>query len=275
MKKFIKALLLSLLIAATAATAGCAEGGNSVGTAATTSTAAENTESPSNETTAEEMPQGGGTQTEIPPKEGLWETAKYTEDTEVGEGAVTVKVKVIADTKEITITVHTDKENLGAALLEYDLVSGDESQYGLYIKSVNGIQADYDKDQAWWAISKDGEMLMTGADSTPIADGENYELTYTKGSAFSDPAGAGYICGFGRSYVLLQNNNGVGAEHSPAWNVHNDLHAGLPRQGAHSHICLCLSQRTFFGLCGVVDTLSVSLGCSLGNNYAAAEKNAP
>ena len=181
MKKFIKALLLSLLIAATAATAGCAEGGNSVGTAATTSTAAENTESPSNETTAEVTPQGGGTQTEIPPKEGLWETAKYTEDTEVGEGAVTVKVKVIADTKEITLTVHTDKENLGAALLEYELVSGDQSEYGLYIKSVNGIQADYDKDQAWWAISKDGEMLMTGADSTPVADGENYELTYTKG----------------------------------------------------------------------------------------------
>ncbi|MBD5080225.1 MAG: DUF4430 domain-containing protein [Ruminococcaceae bacterium] len=182
MKNFIKALLLSLMIAVTAVTAGCTESGNGTVTSADTSSAAENTESPSDETKAGETPTGDETQSEAPPKEeGLWANAKYTEDAEVGEGAVTIKVKVIADTKEITLTVHTGKENLGAALLEYELVSGDESEYGLYIKSVNGIQADYDKDQAWWAISKDGEMLMTGADSTPIADGESYELTYTKG----------------------------------------------------------------------------------------------
>ncbi|MDE6725536.1 MAG: DUF4430 domain-containing protein [Ruminiclostridium sp.] len=188
MKNFIKALLLSLLIAVTAVTAGCAESGNSTVTSADNSsavtTAAENVESPSDETKSEETQAGEDKEQETAPKEeseGVWANAKYTEDAEVGEGAVTIKVKVIADTKEITLTVHTDKENLGAALLEYELVSGDQSEYGLYIKSVNGIQADYDKDQAWWAISKDGEMLMTGADSTPIADGENYELTYTKG----------------------------------------------------------------------------------------------
>lgn len=182
MKDFIKALLLSLLIAVTAVTAGCTESGNGIVTSADTSAAAANTESPSDETKADQTPTGDTTQSETPPKEeGLWEKAKYTEDAEVGEGAVTVKVKVIADTKEITLTVHTDKDNLGAALLEYDLVTGDESQYGLYIKSVNGMVADYDKDGAWWSISKDGESLMTGADSTPIADGENYELTYTKG----------------------------------------------------------------------------------------------
>ena len=185
MKNFIKALLLSLLVAASAVTAGCGgEGGNGTVTTADTTasvtTDAENSENPSNETKSE-----GGTEQGTAPKEenanSLWTNAKYTEDSEIGEGAVTLKVKVVVDNKEITLTVHTDKENLGAALLEYELVSGDESEYGLYIKSVNGIEADYDKDQAWWAISKDGEMLMTGADSTPIADGENYELTYTKG----------------------------------------------------------------------------------------------
>lgn len=184
MKNFIKALLLSLLIAATAVTAGCTESGNGTVTSADTSTAAENTESPSDETKSEETTTEESKEQETSTKEeseGVWANAKYTEDAEVGEGAVIVKVKVAADNKEITLTVHTDKENLGAALLEYELVSGDESEYGLYIKSVNGIQADYDKDGAWWAISKDGEMLMTGADSTPIADGESYELTYTKG----------------------------------------------------------------------------------------------
>lgn len=183
MKNFIKALLLSLVIAAAAVTSGCASSGG--GNAAVTTTAvttpaataaADNTEKPSDETKNPD-----GTETEAPPKEdGLWTNAKYTEDKEIGEGAVTVKVKVQAGEKAVTLTVHTDKDNLGAALLEYELVSGDNGQYGLYIKSVNGIEADYDKDKAWWSISKDGESLMTGADSTPIADGENYELTYTK-----------------------------------------------------------------------------------------------
>lgn len=177
MKNFIKALLLSLLIAAAAVTAGCASGGGSNAATAVT-TAAEKNENPSDETK-----KPSETEQETAPNEvedALWTNAKYTENKEIGEGAVTVKIKVIAGEKNITLTVHTDKDNLGAALLEYELVSGDQSEYGLYIKSVNGIEADYDKDKAWWSISKDGESLMTGADSTPIADGENYELTYTK-----------------------------------------------------------------------------------------------
>ena len=29
----------------------------------------------------------------------------------------------------------------------------------------------------WWAISKSGEMATTGVDTTPIADGDHFELT--------------------------------------------------------------------------------------------------
>ncbi|MCM1054397.1 MAG: DUF4430 domain-containing protein [Bacteroides sp.] len=111
----------------------------------------------------------------------VWDSAVYTEDSEVGEGSVTIKVEVAAEDRSVTLTVHTDKDNLGDALLENELVSGDESEYGLYIKFVNGMEADYDKDGTYWAISRDGEYLMTGADSTPIADGEHYELTRTEG----------------------------------------------------------------------------------------------
>lgn len=186
MKNSFKALLLSLLIAATAVITTACSDGNGGGTTTTPSSSAaistaeesnsqENTEKPADTSNAD------NSQTQGEEPGDLWTGAKYTEDTEVGEGAVTLKVKVVAGEKTITITVHTDKDNLGDALVENDLVSGDESEYGLYIKSVNGILADYDKDQSWWAISKDGEMLSTGADSTPIADGENYELTYTKG----------------------------------------------------------------------------------------------
>ena len=99
---------------------------------------------------------------------GLWDGASYTEDTELGEGA-----------KTLTVAIHTDAENLRGALEENGLVSGDESEYGLYVKSVNGIAADYDADGYYWALSKAGEYLMTGVDDTLIADGEQYELVRT------------------------------------------------------------------------------------------------
>ena len=111
-------------------------------------------------------------------KTGDWETASYVRDTEFGKGAKTVTVKVIADGQELTFTLHTDKENLEDALLEHNLIDGDEGQFGLYIKKVNGIVADYDTDKTYWAITKNGEDT-SGAKSTLVADGDHYELTKT------------------------------------------------------------------------------------------------
>lgn len=119
------------------------------------------------------------TDSPAPAEEGVWADAQYTEDTELGEGAKTLSVEVTAEDKTITFTIHTDAENLRGALEENGLVSGDESEYGLYVKSVNGIAADYDADGYYWALSKAGEYLMTGVDDTLIADGEQYELVRT------------------------------------------------------------------------------------------------
>lgn len=97
-------------------------------------------------------------------------------------GAKTITVDVVDENGEITtFTISTDEEFLRGALEQEQLIEGEDGPYGLYIKSVNGILADYDVNGAYWALSKDGEYLMTGADTTPIADGEHYELTYTKG----------------------------------------------------------------------------------------------
>ena len=113
-------------------------------------------------------------------KTGAWETATYDRDTELGEGAKTVIVKVIAEEQELTFTIHTDKETLADALLEHKLVDGEDGPYGLYIKKVNGIVADYDTDQTYWSLSKSGTDMMVGADGAEIADGEQYELTRKK-----------------------------------------------------------------------------------------------
>ena len=74
----------------------------------------------------------------------------------------------------------TDAENLRGALEERQLIAGDESEYGLFVKTVDGETAD-DAVQQWWCFTKDGEMLMTGVDDTMIADGEHYEITLTTG----------------------------------------------------------------------------------------------
>ncbi len=134
-------------------------------TNADTTTALEETTAPE-ETTAAET--------------GIWADAVYTEDKEFGEGSKTIKVEVIAEEKSVTFTIKTDAETLGEALLAHSLVEGENGQYGLYIKKVNGMLADYDVDQTYWGLTKDGEYLMSGADTTTIADGEHYELTRTK-----------------------------------------------------------------------------------------------
>ena len=80
----------------------------------------------------------------------------------------------------VEFEIHTDKENVGEALQEYDLIAGDESDYGLYVKTVNGITADYDKDQTYWAFYINGEYASTGVDSTPVTAGDTYSFKVEK-----------------------------------------------------------------------------------------------
>ena len=78
------------------------------------------------------------------PAEGLWASATYTEDTTLGEGSKTITVEVTAEEKTVVFTVKTDADTVGAALLEHNLIAGDQGDYGLYVKTVNGILADFD-----------------------------------------------------------------------------------------------------------------------------------
>ena len=56
------------------------------------------------------------------------------------------------------------------------MIAGDESEYGLYVKTVNGITADYDKDGVYWAFYVNGEYAQTGVDSTSITEGDSYSF---------------------------------------------------------------------------------------------------
>lgn len=119
-------------------------------------------------------------ETSVPdePDAGLWSGATYTEDTEIGSGAHTALITVTIDGKSVTITVKSDKDNLAEMLVETGLAEGDESEYGLYIKRVNGVLADYSIDQSYWSLLQNGTPTAAGASSITITDGDAYELMY-------------------------------------------------------------------------------------------------
>ena len=104
-----------------------------------------------------------------------------TEATKLGEGQTVFNFLVVdQDGNETAFEIHTDKETVGEALLELDLIAGDNSEYGLYVKTVNGITADYDATQTYWAFYVNGEYAQTGVDSTKVNAGDTYSFKVEK-----------------------------------------------------------------------------------------------
>ena len=67
-------------------------------------------------------------------------------------------------------------KTITGALEQEKLVEGSESQYGLYVTTVDGVAVD-DSLHQWWCLNDgEGNMLDTGVDSTPIADGDAFQF---------------------------------------------------------------------------------------------------
>ncbi len=101
---------------------------------------------------------------------------------ETAEGSKTITVEVVhKDESSKTFTYKTDAEYLGEVLLAEGLIEGEEGPYGLTILKVDGEQAVYEQDGAYWAIFVGGEYGQFGVDQTPINDGDSFSLVYTLG----------------------------------------------------------------------------------------------
>ena len=99
----------------------------------------------------------------------------------LGEGATTFFFDVVdKDGNTKGYEIHTDKTIVGDALQELGLIEGEPGDYGLYVKVVCGITADYDVDGTYWAFYVDGEYGMTGVDMTPIEAGKAYMFKVDK-----------------------------------------------------------------------------------------------
>ena len=111
-------------------------------------------------------------------------TVQETVENEVevlGEGKTMFLFTVVdKDGNETNFEIHTDKEIVGEALLDLELIAGDDGEFGLYVKTVNGITADYDVDQTYWAFYVDGEYAMSGVDATTVEEGMTYAFKVEK-----------------------------------------------------------------------------------------------
>ena len=108
-------------------------------------------------------------------------TENQADTTVLGKGATVFGFEVVGkDGKVSKFEIHTDKTTVGEALLEVELIEGEDGDYGLYVKKVNGITADYNVDQTYWAFYINGEMAMTGVDATDVEAGATYSFKVEK-----------------------------------------------------------------------------------------------
>ena len=114
------------------------------------------------------------------PAEGLWENATYRRDRSFGSGATSIDVIVEVGEYSVTLNVKTDEKTLDKALLEHELIDGEYGQYGFTVYKVNGIEADWERDNAYWAIYIGEEYAMTGASGIELEDGAVYKLAWER-----------------------------------------------------------------------------------------------
>ena len=96
-----------------------------------------------------------------------------------GEKTITVRVEHLqGDPAEYRFT--TDAEYLRQALEEQDLIAGEESDYGIWVQTVDGETAD-ESLQQWWGYNVNGEYGQYGVETQPVTDGDVYEFVLNEG----------------------------------------------------------------------------------------------
>ena len=99
------------------------------------------------------------------------------------EGSKAITIEVVDDEKKSTVyELKTDALYLQGAMDEAKGLTyeGDESQYGLMVHTVNGVKADYNVDQSYWAFYVNGEYCNYGIAEQPVNDQDAFKIEYTK-----------------------------------------------------------------------------------------------
>lgn len=107
----------------------------------------------------------------------------------------TFKEKPVEGSKEVTLEVVNSEEEAVSYELKTDaeylievmdeakeqgfIYEGEEGDYGLMINSVNGEEAVYETDGAYWAFFVNGEYCNYGVSEQPVEDGDAFQIVYT------------------------------------------------------------------------------------------------
>lgn len=100
---------------------------------------------------------------------------------ESAEGSKNIVIEVKDSEGNVTTyEVTTDAEFLRQAMDEAEGLTyeGTDSDYGMMVEVVNGEQAIYSEDNAYWAFYVNGEYGQYGVDSQPVTDGDTYSIVY-------------------------------------------------------------------------------------------------
>lgn len=113
---------------------------------------------------------------------GLFSLVYYLNAPKPSEGAKALTIEVVDDKQNTTsYEVHTDAEYLHQALEETEglTIEGEESSYGFSVLTVNGLTADFNTSNAYWAFYVNGTYCTEGVDTQPVKDGEVYSIIYS------------------------------------------------------------------------------------------------
>ncbi|MCR5195821.1 MAG: DUF4430 domain-containing protein [Pseudobutyrivibrio sp.] len=108
---------------------------------------------------------------------------KFVAKPTAGEKSITIEV-VADDGQPKDYKLDTDAEFLIDAMDELAdedssfSFEGSDGQYGMMIEVINGKQAIYEKDNAYWALYVNDNYGEYGVDQQPVQDGDTYTWKY-------------------------------------------------------------------------------------------------
>lgn len=97
-----------------------------------------------------------------------------------GEKSITIEV-VMQDGTSSVYKVNTDAEYLLGAMQETEGLNfeGEEGPYGLSIYTINGVTANYNENDAYWAFYIGDVMCNYGVSQQPVNDGDAFKIVYS------------------------------------------------------------------------------------------------
>jgi len=97
------------------------------------------------------------------------------------EGSKSITIEVVNKDKESTVyELKTDAAYLKQAMEEAEGLEfeGYESEYGFTTTAINGIEADFTKESAYWSFYVNDEYCNYSISEQPVEDGDAFKIVY-------------------------------------------------------------------------------------------------